>query len=179
MVLMSLFSCACGSRGPRLLPCFPLLVSTSCAVNQGWVAKVPANPYVKKSLRRKLSIPCIKKKEKKKTYTDMPIFFYWHIVFLCPLVFRNMWSVHTRTYVSFAFLCNGSICLLRAAMFQWHYQCKCGDLEWQWLFLTAFPELWETACSVHMRLLIKGIFLPVVCGICSIPVETLLAGFLC
>lgn len=55
---------------------------------------------------------------------------------------------------------------------QWCYQCQHGDLGWQWLFLTAFPELWETAFPVHMRLLIKGIFLPVLCGVCSVPVET-------
>ena len=44
------------------------------------------------------------------------------------------------------------------------------------LFLTACPELRETASSVHMRLIIKGIFLPVGGGICSILIETVLAG---
>lgn len=57
-------------------------------------------------------------------------------------------------------------------MFKWCYQYKHGDLGWQWLFLTAFPELWETAFPVYMRLLIKGIFLPVLCGVSSVPVET-------
>lgn len=165
----------CGSRGPRLLPCFQLSVWTSRIVNHGWVAKVPANPDVKKAWDESSAYHVLtkkKRKQKKKTCTDMPIFiFYWHIVFLCPLVFRKYVKCPHVPIVSFAFLCNGSVFLMCGDI-QWCYQCQHGDLGWQWLFLTAFPELWETAFPVHMRLLIKGIFLPVLCGVCSVPVET-------
>lgn len=106
MVLMSLFSCACGSRGPRLLPCFHLLVSTSCAVNQGWVAKVPANPYVKKSLRRKLSIPCIKKKEKKKKrHILICLFFFTDTLYFCVHLFLEICEVSIHVPMSLLHFC--------------------------------------------------------------------------
>ena len=48
----------------------------------------------------------------------MPIFFfYWHIVFLCPLVFRKYVRgppLYLRLF--FASLCNGSVCSRSVAM---------------------------------------------------------------
>lgn len=174
----------CGSGGPGLLPCFHLICwSEHHAVNRGWIAKVPVNSDMEKAWDES-SAYCVltKKKERKKTCTDMPIFFFFFfftgtLYFCVHLFLENMWGVHPHTCVSFAFLCNGSVCSQSVVMFKWCGRCKRCDLGWQWLFLTASPVLWETAFPVHMRRLIKGIFLPVLCGVCSIPVKTLLAGF--
>lgn len=75
-----------------------LLVWTSCIVNQGWVAKVPANLDVKKKiLRKKLRVPCINKKERKKK-TDVYWYAYFfllaHCIFCVDLFLENTRSVH-------------------------------------------------------------------------------------
>lgn len=136
--------------GPHLLSCFHLLVSTSCIINHGWVAKVPANPDVK-TLEMKAPHPCINKKGKKKRRTDMPIFFYWHIVFCVYLFLENVWSVHTCTYVSFAFLCN----VLFVHNVQWRFSVvtNVNAVTLNDRALShSIPWAWERTFSVHMKL---------------------------
>lgn len=99
-----------------------------------------------------------------------------HCIFCVHLFLENMWGVLPHPRVSFASLCNGSVCSRSVAVLKWCDRCKRGDLWRQRLFLTASPVLWGTAFCTYETSNKRHISS---CSLClsSIPVKTLLAGF--